>query len=88
MDENRENALVSLLCLGTISDTESNARYRRYDQIKSNEACFGPESFVDGLKYKSMTLCSSGVQDHDQLSVQLRADCCDCEVSGPSTTCA
>ena len=30
----------------------------------------GQESFVQSLKYKSMTLCSSGVKRSDQVSVQ------------------
>ena len=72
------------------SYTESNARYHCKDQIKSKEALFGQESFVHSLKCKSMTLYSSGrgsgVKDQARPSFGARADCYDCEVSGPSTT--
>ena len=46
----RKRACVLLLCLVMISYTESNAKYHREDQIKSKEALFGEESFVQGLK--------------------------------------
>ena len=68
------------------SYTESNAGYHGEDQIKSKEALFGPESFVHSLKYKSMTLYSSGVKGPARPSFGARAVCYDCEVSGPSTT--
>ena len=77
-------------CLVTVSSddsyTESNARYHREDQVKSKEALFGQESFVHSLKCKSMTLYSSGVKGPARPSFGARADCYDCEVSGPSTT--
>ena len=66
-----------------ISYTESIAKLK----LKAKKACFGQESFVHSLMYKSMTLYSSGVKGYDQVSVQ-GLIFYDCEVSGPSTTCA
>ena len=55
-------------------------------KVQSKEALFGQESFVHSLKCKSMTLYSSGVKGPARPSFGARADCYDCEVSGPSTT--
>ena len=86
----RNLSLGERACLVTASSddsyTESNARYHREDQVKSKEALFDQESFVHSLRCKSMTLYCSGVKGPARPSFGARADCYDCEESGPSIT--